>query len=91
MNAPLKIESEFEALPAYLQAEVLDFVHFVKQRHGLAPANAQLSDNAATNSGAGLFAALSQSGFVGCINTNEQLASNYKSRLNFGDKYAHNP
>jgi hypothetical protein len=89
MNAPLKIESEFETLPAYLQAEVLDFVHFVKQRHGLMSANLQTIDNKITNTGSGLFAALTQSGFIGCINTNEQLASNYKSHLNFGDKYTH--
>jgi hypothetical protein len=85
MNIPLKIESEFETLPAYLQAEVLDFVQFVKQRHGLTQGTVHASV------GVGLFEALTQSGFIGCVDSNEQLASNYKSQLNFGDTYAYKP
>ena len=36
MTTPNKIESEIAALPPHLQAEVLDFVQFVKHRHGIA-------------------------------------------------------
>ena len=36
MTTPNKIESEIAALPPHLRAEVLDFVQFAKQRHGIA-------------------------------------------------------
>ena len=36
MTTANKIASEIAALPPHLQAEVLDFVRFVKQRHGIA-------------------------------------------------------
>lgn len=69
-----KIESEFAALPPHLQAEVLDFVQFLKHRHGIskiAVADSNLQDGGDSP----LFQALSDAGLVGCINTNEQLST----------------
>jgi len=40
MTTMSKIESEIAALPPNLRAEVLDFVQFLKQRHGLPAAPA---------------------------------------------------
>lgn len=84
-----KIESEIAALPPNLRAEVLDFVQFVKRRHGLSARPALAPDLAAPAPGTGdsaLFEALTASGFVGCISTNEQLAASYKSQLDFSSK-----
>ena len=36
MTSANKIASEISALPPHLQAEVLDFVQFVKKRDGIA-------------------------------------------------------
>ena len=47
------IESEIAALPPALRAEVLDFVQFVKQRHGLASLDAQILADAATSLASG--------------------------------------
>ena len=85
MTTPNKIESEIAALPPHLQAEVLDFVQFVKQRHGIA--KAPIADSNAQSSGdSPFFQALSDAGFVGCIETNEQLSTNYKRHINFSAK-----
>ncbi len=82
MSAPNNLESEIAALPPNLRAEVLDFVQFVKQRHGLPTAPAAIA--AASDKGdSPLFKALEAAGLVGCIETNEQLSATYKSKLDF--------
>ena len=81
------IQSELAALPPNLRAEVLDFVRFVKQRHSL-PA-APLPVAAAPGKGDSVFfQALEAAGFVGAIESDEQLSTSYKNRLDFSAKSA---
>lgn len=90
MTTLSKIESEIAALPPNLRAEVLDFVRFVKQRHGLPTAPAAVV--AAPDTGdSPFFQALEEAGFVGCIETDEQLATTYKNRLDFSAKCGTRP
>jgi hypothetical protein len=85
MTTPNKIESEIAALPPHLQAEVLDFVQFVKQRHGIS--NIAIADgNLQSGGDSPFFRALSAAGFVGCIETNEQLSTSYKRHIDFSAK-----
>ena len=74
MTTPNKLESEIAALPSNLQAEVLDFVQFVKHRHGIAKLTVADS-NLQSDGDSPFFQALSDAGFVGCIETNEQLST----------------
>ncbi len=90
MTTPSKIESEIAALPPNLRAEMLDFVRFVKQRHGLPSAPADVAAAPAIGDSA-LFQALEAAGFVGCIETDEQLAAAYKNRLDFSAKCGTRP
>ena len=85
-----RIESEIAALPPNLRAEVLDFVQFVKQRHGLPAVSAASADVAAASDigDSALFQALVAAGLVGCVETNEQLVTTYKTRLDFSAKSA---
>ncbi len=85
MTTMSKIESEIAALPPNLRDEVRDFVQFLKQRHGLPPAPAAVPAAQDTGDSA-LFQALEAAGFVGCIDTDEQLATTYKNRLDFSAK-----
>jgi ABC-type uncharacterized transport system permease subunit len=86
MSTVNNIESEIAALPPNLRAEVLDFVQFVKQRHGLPVASAFVA--AATDSGdSSFFQALESAGLVGCIKTDEQLSTSYKSKIDFSNKH----
>ncbi len=90
MTTASKIESEIAALPPNLQAEVLDFVEFVKQRHGLPTAPAGVA--AAPDTGdSPFFRALEAAGLVGCIETGEQLATTHKNRLDFSAKCGTRP
>lgn len=85
MTTANKIESEISALPPHLQAEVLDFVQFVKQRHGIAKVS--ITDKDAQIGGdSPFFQALSEAGFVGCIETDEQLSNSYKKHIDFSAK-----
>ena len=79
------IQSEIAALTPNLRAEVLDFVRFVKQRHGLPAAPAPVVAGPAAGD-SDLFQALEAVEFVGAIATDEQLASTYKERLYFSAK-----
>lgn len=90
MTTPSKIESEIAALPPNLRAEVLDFVRFVKQRHGLPTSSAAVAAAPDTGDSA-LFQALEAAGFVGCIETDEQIATTYKNRLDFSAKCGTRP
>jgi hypothetical protein len=85
MTTANKIESEIAALPPHLQAEVLDFVQFVKQRHGIAKLTIAES-NLQSGGDSPFFQALSDAGFVGCIETNQQLSANYKQQIDFSAK-----
>lgn len=85
MTTPNKIESEISALPPHLQAEVLDFVQFVKQRHGIAKGPVADS-NLQSGGDSPLFQALSDAGLVGCIETDEQLSTSYKRHIDFSAK-----
>ena len=85
MTTANKIEYEISALPPHLQAEVLDFVQFVKQRYGLAKV-AIIDSNPGSGGDSPFFQALSEAGFVGCIETNEQLSTSYKQHIDFSPK-----
>jgi hypothetical protein len=86
MSAMNNIESEIAALPPNLRAEVLDFVQFVKQRHGLLVAPAVITT--ATDAGdSPFFRALESAGLIGCIKTDEQLSTTYKNKLDFSTKH----
>ncbi len=85
MTTANKIESEISGLPPHLQAEVLDFVQFVKQRHGIAKV-AIAHSNLQSGGDSPFFQALSDAGFVGCIETNEQLSTSYKQHIDFSAK-----
>ena len=90
MSTLSQIESEIAALPVNLRAEVLDFVQFVKQRHGLPRAPAV--PDAATDIGESpFFLALKDVGFVGCVETHEQLSTNYKGQLDFSTRAGARP
>jgi hypothetical protein len=90
MSTLSKIESEIAALPPNLQAEVLDFVQFVKQRHGLPAAPVAVAAAPDTGDSA-FFQALEAAGLVGCIETDEQLSTTYKNRLDFSAKCGTRP
>ncbi len=86
MSTLSKLESESAALPPNLRAEVLDFVGFVKHRHGLSFTPKIVAATQDTGDSP-FFEALEAAGLVGCVETDEQLATTYKSRLDFSAKY----
>lgn len=90
MTAISDIQSEIAALPPNLRAEALDFVQFVKRRHGLPTMLAAVS-SATESSDSSLFQALDAAGFIGCIKTDDQLSTTYKSRLDFSGKRGMRP
>lgn len=83
MSILSKIESEIAGLPAHLRAEVLDFVQFVKHRHGLPSATSGTISGAEE---APLFQVLASAGLVGCVETDQQLSTNYKAQLDYSAK-----
>jgi hypothetical protein len=85
MTTASKIESEISALPPHLQAEVLDFVQFVKHLHGIAKV-AIAESKLHSDGDSPFFKALSYAGFVGCIETNEQLSTSYKQHIDYSAK-----
>jgi hypothetical protein len=85
MTTANEIESEISALPPHLRAEVLDFVQFVKQRHGIVKMSIA-DENARSGGDSPFFQALSEAGFVGCIETDEQLSTSYKKHIDFSAK-----
>ena len=90
MSTLSQIESESATLPADLRVEVLDFVQFLKQRHGKAPLP-QAVGPASDSGDSPFFRALNDAGFVGCIETSEQLSSSYKGQLDFSNKLGIRP
>ncbi len=91
MSTLSKIESELSSLPPNLRAEVLDFVQFVKQRHGLPTTPSVVVDETSETGDSAFFQALEAAGFVGCIESDEQLADTYKQRLDFSGKCGAQP
>jgi len=90
MTSKLDLQSEIESLPPSLQKEVWDFVQFVKRRHGLAPT--KMEDSSWVESGdSPLYKALEEIGFVGCIDSDEQLSQNYKNHIDFSIKCGEKP
>lgn len=90
MSTLSQIESEIASLPSSLRGEVLDFVRFIKLRHGVGPA----PDALAQAHGSGdspFFQALNDAGFVACIETHDQFSSTYKDQLDFSDKRGGQP
>ncbi len=85
MNTLRQIESEMAALPASLQAEVLDFVQFVKKRHGIHCVSMGYFGSQ-TSVDSPFFDALTEAGFIGCIETTDQLSTHYKNKIDFSDK-----
>ncbi|EFI33944.1 conserved hypothetical protein [Desulfonatronospira thiodismutans ASO3-1] len=86
MTSRIDFQSEIETLPPDLQKEVWEFVQFVKRRHGL-PSERPEPSSAATTSDSALFQALDEIGFVGCIESDEQLSKTYKTKVDFSKKY----
>ena len=80
-----KIEAEISVMPPHLLSEVLDFVQFVKQRHGIDSVPDKISD-AKENQDSNFFLALSRAGVVGCLDTEDQLSTDYKSVIDFSAK-----
>ena len=91
MNTLNQLQSEVAALPANLQGEVLDFVQFVKLRRGLPQAAPEATSALADTGDSPFFRALTEAGFVGCIDTDEQLSTRYKSQLDFSAKVGAQP
>ncbi len=91
MNTLNQLQSEVAALPANLQGEVLDFVQFVKLRRGLPQAAPEATSGLADTGDSPFFRALTEAGFVGCIDTDEQLSTRYKSQLDFSAKVGAQP
>lgn len=85
------IQSEIAALPPHLLAEVLDFVQFVKRRHGLPTLPTTEVSSMGEEGDSPLYQALVAAGFVGCIETEEQLSTTYKRRLDFSGKCGEQP
>jgi hypothetical protein len=90
MSTLSQIESEIAALPLNLRAEVLDFVQFVKQRHGL-PRAPVAPASAADTGDSPFYRAMKDAGFIGCIETDEQLSTTYKNQLDFSTKTGARP
>ncbi|MDD5058746.1 MAG: hypothetical protein PHQ60_12830 [Sideroxydans sp.] len=90
MNTLSNIESEIAALPPNLRAEVLDFVQFVKQRHGLTGAHKAVVTTSESGDSP-FFQALDAAGLIGCIESDEQLSTTYKSKLDFSTKHGVQP
>jgi hypothetical protein len=84
------LQSEIAALPPNLRAEVRDFVQFVKRRHGLPAVPAGMTAAPDTGDSA-FFQAMEAIGFVGCIDSNEQLSTSYKDQLDFSAKCGTRP
>ena len=72
-------------MPTHLQAEVLDSVQFVKQRHGIAKVSVTNKD-AQIGGDSPFFQSLSEAGFVGCIETDAQLSTSYKKHVDLSAK-----
>lgn len=86
MGTQSNIESEIATLPPNLRAEVLDFVQFVKRRHGLPVASeVNVAEQVAGDSS--FFLALEAARVVGCIETGDQLSVSYKNQLDFSTKH----
>jgi hypothetical protein len=90
MTSKIDLQSEVASLPPNLQREVWDFVQFVKKQHGLPTARSEKSSKPDTGDSS-LYQALEEIGFVGCIESDEQLSQTYKGRIDFSNKCGKKP
>jgi hypothetical protein len=66
-------------LPADSAREVIDFIDFLKTRARL-PEKTEATPLS-------LYQAFAQAGLIGCLETDEQLATTYKQKLDFSHKH----
>ncbi len=67
-------------LPINKAVEVIDFIDFIKSR-------ASVVDESVPIQASSLYQAFNEAGLIGCIETDEQLASTYKEKLDFSSKH----
>jgi hypothetical protein len=68
------------SLPPEKAREVIDFIDFIKARRPATGAD-DVSESPS------LLAAFEEAGLVGCLDTDEQLATTYKEQLDFSQKH----
>ncbi|MDD5321180.1 MAG: hypothetical protein PHD43_11320 [Methylococcales bacterium] len=68
-------------LPDDKAIEVIDFIDFIKSRSQPATVVQPISSTPS------LYQAFSDAGLIGCIETDEQLATTYKEKLDFSFKH----
>jgi len=86
MSTLSQIQAETATLPYHVQTQVLDFVQFVKRRHGLPSVTPTPTDARSDDEDSPMYRALTEAGFVGCIESGEQLSTHYKEFLDFSAK-----
>lgn len=70
-------------LPDQAAQEVLDFIALLEARYA---SQAESRPAGEPSSASSLYDALEKIGFIGCAETDEQLSTTYKSRLDFSNK-----
>ena len=84
MSFAQEIYQKSLSLPPEKAREVIDFIDFIKDRP-----STMASDGAReTPEPPLLLTAFEQAGLVGCLETDEQLSTNYKAQLDFSRKHA---
>lgn len=78
MNLAETIYQKSLDLPEDKAIEVIDFIDFLKNRSRPAEPGKQTKS---------LYQAFDEAGLIGCIETDEQLATTYKEKLNFSVKH----
>lgn len=81
MNLAEKIYQKSLELPDNKAIEVIDFIDFIKNRTQPTPLTQQSTITPS------LYQAFSDAGLIGCIETDEQLATTYKDKLDFSFKH----
>lgn len=75
MNLTDTIYQKILDLPPEKAQQVIDFIDFIKTR---SPASPAIS----------LQSAFEEAGLIGCLETDEQLSTTYKDKLNFAAKHS---
>jgi hypothetical protein len=70
-----EVSAKFSKLPTREQQQVIDFIKSLESKTMQLPSHSQ-----ATLS---IYQVFEQAGLIGCIETNEQLSTNYKEKLDF--------
>ena len=84
MNLADTIYQKSLELPVDKAREVIDFIEFLKTRP---PLVADLSEVKTVTSSASLLQLFDEPGLIGCIETDDQLATTYKEKLDFSHKH----